>query len=194
MENRFIIKEDAQGTHQLSLSAFHTSEGRLFLNGPITSESVGKLIESMIYMSRNEIPITLFLDTNGGEARAGLALIDVIKIISERIPVTIVCLSKAYSMGAIILAAGTKGRRYLLPHSEVMIHEPLIPSGAGGSASSVKSTAESLMEMRDIFSKLLSEYTGKTQNAINEAMSHDHFLNADEAIKFGIADAIIGKL
>ena len=194
MENRFIIKEDAQGTHQLNLSAFHTSEGRLFLNGSITSESVGKLIESMIYMSRNEIPITLFLDTNGGEARAGLALIDVIKIISERIPVTIVCLSKAYSMGAIILAAGTKGRRYLLPHSEVMIHEPLIPSGAGGSASSVKSTAESLMAMRDIISKLLSEYTGKTQKAINEAMSHDHFLNAAEAIKFGIADAIIGKL
>ena len=194
MENNLILKEDVQGIHQLSISAFHTSEGRLFLTGDITTESVGSLIESMVYMSRNEIPITLFLDTNGGEVRAGLALVDVIRIIGERIPVTVVCLGKAYSMGALILAAGTKGRRYLLPHSEVMIHEPLIPSGAGGSASSVKSTAESLMAVRDTLSKLLSEYTGKSQKAINAALAHDRYLDADEAIEFGIADAILGKL
>jgi ATP-dependent Clp protease protease subunit len=144
----------------------------------------------MMYLADNNQPIKLYIDSSGGEIRAGLALIDVIEMLRKKVQIDVVCIGKAYSMAAVILAAGGKGHRFLLPHAEVMIHEPLIAGGAGGSASTVKSTAESLIAIRDVISGLLSKYTGKSQEDINEAISRDLFMTADEAIKFGMADKI----
>ena len=93
-------------------------------------------------------------------------------------------------MGAVLLAGGQKGRRFILPHSKCMIHEPLIQGGVGGSASSIKKTAESILETRSVTNGILAKHTGKTIEEIDEATSFDNYMNAEEAIRFGLCDEI----
>lgn len=192
--SRFIIKEDAQGIHELNVSSILAAEGKLFLTDTIDTESVTHTIRNMMYLSSINVPIKLYIDSTGGEVRAGLALVDAIEMLGETGTIDIICIGKAYSMAAVILAAGKKGHRFVLPHAEVMIHEPLISQGAGGSASSVKSIADSLMSTRDLLSKLLSRHTGKTVEEVTKALSFDNFMNAQEAIEFGLVDEVAKEL
>ena len=104
--------------------------------------------------------------------------------------VNLYCFGMAASMGAIILAGGKKGHRFILPHSKVMIHEPLIEGGMGGSATSIKKTSDSILETKDILNNILVKHTSKTLDEINEATSFDNYMNAEEAIKFGLCDEI----
>lgn len=189
MPNKYIVFEDAHGTHELAVGSLLAADGKLYLSGAVDSESAEDIIKNMIYLSQNNIPITLFIDSPGGEVRSGLAIIDMMEIISKTTQIDVICTGKAYSMAAVILAAGSKGHRHMLPHAQVLIHEPLITSG-GGSASSVKSTAESLLAIRDIMSELLAKYTGNTVEKMNEIMHGDTYLNAKEAIELGVADDV----
>ena len=100
------------------------------------------------------------------------------------------CTGMASSMGAVILAGGQKGRRFILPHSKVMIHEPLISGGMGGSATSIKRTADSILETKAITNGILAKHTGKTVKEIDKATAFDNFMNAKEAVEFGICDEI----
>jgi len=93
-------------------------------------------------------------------------------------------------MGAIIFAGGPKGRRFILPHSEVMIHEPLIPGRFGGSASSIKKTSDSILGVKSILVDILVKHTGKAKRTIEKAISYDNLMNAQEAVEFGICDEI----
>ncbi|MGN0167860.1 MAG: ClpP family protease [Acetatifactor sp.] len=101
------------------------------------------------------------------------------------------CTGIAASMAAIIPAGGQKGNRYILPHSKVMIHEPLIAGGVGGSATSIKNIADSILQTRKLVNEILSKHTGKTIGEIEESTSFDNYLNAEEAVKFGLCDQII---
>ena len=96
----------------------------------------------------------------------------------------------AADMAAILLAGGPKGHRYILPHSKVMIHEPMIREGMSGSASSIQTLSESILEIRDITNGILAKHTGKSLESINKATSYDHFMNAVQAVNFGICDSI----
>ena len=100
------------------------------------------------------------------------------------------CIGMAASMGAVILAGGQKGRRYILPHSKIKIHEPLIQGGLGGSATSIKKTADSIIETKAITNGILAKHTGKTVEEIDEATAFDNFMNAKQAVEFGICDEI----
>lgn len=97
-------------------------------------------------------------------------------------------------MAAVLLAAGTKGHRYILPHSEVMIHEVLIGGGVGGSATSISKISESINKTRDVMNGILAKHTGKTIEEINEATSFDNYMTAEQAVEFGICDKIIDSI
>lgn len=194
MPNKYIVFEDAHGTHELAVGSLLAADGKLYLSGAVDSESAEDIIKNMIYLSQNNVPITLFLDSPGGEIRSGLAIIDMMEIIGKTTQIDVICTGKAYSMAAVILAAGSKGHRHMLPHAEVLIHEPLIMGGSGGNASSVKSTAESLLAIRDIMSEMLAKYTGNTVEKMNEIMHGDTYLNAKEAIELGVTDDITTAL
>lgn len=189
-----IAKSGYSGTQELSVNSLNAENGKLFLTGPVDSESAASLISSMIYLADESTNITLYLDTPGGEVNAGLALVDAIELLGQRVNIDIVCLGKAYSMGSIILACGRKGHRFLFPHASVMIHEPLIAQGAGGSASTIQSVAESLMGTRDKLSRLLSVYTGRSVEEINNDILRDRYFNAKQAIEYGLADNIVTSL
>ena len=188
-----IVYEDANGTNQLDVEALLASKGRIFLTGDIDSETAVAAAKALMYLSENDIPIIMYIDSCGGAIRAGLAIIDAMDIAAKRVDVDVVCLGKAYSMASVILAAGKKGHRYIMPHGEVMVHEPLIMEGAGGSASSVRNMADSLISVRDEISEMMAGYTGLSAKKINSIMRANTFMNAQKAIELGLADKVVNE-
>ncbi len=186
-----IVFEDYGGTNQIDLDALLGSKGKIFLTEDINSETASATIKTMIYLSENGIPIKLYIDCCGGEVRSGLAIIDAMNILSKKVDIDVICVGKAYSMASLILAAGTKGHRYIMPHGEVMVHEPLVMNGTGGSASSVRNKADSLLSIRDKISDMMSRYTGLPTKKINSIMRANTFMDAEKAIELGLVDKVI---
>ncbi len=189
-----IIFEDANGIDQLNIEAMLAAKGKIFLTDDIDAEVASSVIKTMMVLADDNTPITLYIDCCGGEVRSGLAIIDVMNMLSKKTEINVVCMGKAYSMASLILAAGTKGHRYIMPHGEVMVHEPLVMNGAAGSASSVRNQADSLIAIRDKMSEMLSAYTGLSTEEINEIMHANTYMDAEEAIKTGMVDKIIEEL
>ena len=184
-----IEVESAHGTREISLDTRHLMKRRIFLSGEINAEAADGFLSRLLYLEEeDDTPVTVYINSPGGEVNAGLMIYDAIQ--AARVPINLICTGCAASMAAIILASGEKGRRYILAHSKVMIHEPLIASGVGGSASSIKNISDSILETRDIVNGILAKHTGKTLDEINEATRFDNYMNANEAIEFGICDKV----
>jgi ATP-dependent Clp protease protease subunit len=182
--------ETYQGVREVSLLSKHFTNRKLFLTGEVTSDMANNFVSELLYLAQKNDPIDIYINSPGGSVNAGLVIYDVIQSCEGKIPINIYCIGSASSMGAVILAGGQKGRRYILPHSKVMIHEPLISGGMGGSATTIKKTAESILETKAITNGILAKHTGKTVEEIDEATSFDNFMNAEEAIAFGLCDEI----
>jgi ATP-dependent Clp protease protease subunit len=191
--NPCIEVESAHGTREILLTTRHLMNRKIFLEGEINSEMANAFLSQLLYLEEEPgKPVTIYINSPGGEVNAGLMIYDA--LMGSNLTVNMVCAGTAASMAAIIFAGGQKGRRYILPHSKVMIHEPLIAGGVGGSATSIHNISESILETRKICNGILAEHTGKTIEEIDEATSYDHYMNADEAIKFGICDLKITSL
>ena len=189
METRYI-NESSDGIQEISLEAKQLSERKVFLTGDVNDNMANEFTAKMIRLVESSDPIDIILNSPGGSVNAGLVIYDLIQELDGKIPVNIYCTGMAASMGAVLLAGGQKGRRFILPHSKCMIHEPLIQGGVGGSASSIKKTAESILETRSVTNGILAKHTGKTIEEIDEATSFDNYMNAEEAIRFGLCDEI----
>ncbi|MCR5728687.1 MAG: ATP-dependent Clp protease proteolytic subunit [Lachnospiraceae bacterium] len=187
-----IEVEGVHGTREVMLRTRHLMDRRIFLNGSIDSNAADGFLSQLLYMEEREDnkekPVTIYINSPGGEVNSGLMIYDAIQ--NSPLEINMVCTGLAASMAAVILAGGQNGRRFILEHSKVMIHEPLIPSGVGGSASSIKNISDSIMETRKMLNKILAKHTGKSLKEIEKATSYDNYMNADEAIRFGICDAI----
>ena len=189
METRYI-NESSDGIQEISLEAKQLSERKVFLTGDVNDNMANEFTAKMIRLVESNDPIDIILNSPGGSVNAGLVIYDLLQELDGKIPVNIYCTGMAASMGAVLLAGGQKGRRFILPHSKCMIHEPLIQGGVGGSASSIKKTAESILETRSVTNGILAKHTGKTIEEIDEATSFDNYMNAEEAIRFGLCDEI----
>ena len=192
-ENRWIPtveEESCYGSREINLQTKHFCNRKLFLTGEVTSQMANDFVSQMLYLSQNEEPVDIYINSPGGSVNAGLVIYDTIQALQNKMEINMYCIGMAASMGAIILAGGQKGRRYILPHSKVMIHEPLISGGIGGSATSIKKTSDSILETKNITNGILAKHTGKSLKEINKATSFDNFMNAKEAIEFGICDEI----
>lgn len=185
--------ESARGTRELALRTRHLMKRRIFLDGPIDSESANNFLSQLLYLEEeSEEPIDILINSPGGEVNAGLLIYDAIQ--GSRAVINLYCTGTAASMAADILAGGQKGRRFILPHSKVMIHEPLIRDGVGGSATSIRNISESILETRDICNGLLAKHTGKTLQEINEATMFDNYMNAGQTVAFGICDEVVERI
>lgn len=184
-----IEVESVHGTREVSLATRHLMNRTLFLTGSIDREMADSFLSQFLFLEKESTePITIYINSPGGEVNSGLMIYDTIQ--GSKLTINMVCTGMAASMAAIIFAGGQKGRRYILKHSKVMIHEPLIANGVGGSATSIKNISESILETRKICNGILAEHTGKNIEEIDEATSFDNYMNADEAIEFGICDKI----
>ena len=185
------IYKDNNGTHELSLEALLRGQRVIFLHGEIT-DAVAQDFARQIFcfaMDDPSAPVKVFLDSPGGEIDAGLVIYDILQ--SSSVPIELNCIGHAYSMAAILLASGQHGR-YLLPHSKVMIHEPMIPYGIGVKTSSVQSIANALVQTKTEMEELLAKHTGQTPEKIAEVTRTDCFFTAEGAVEFGLADGIHG--
>ena len=190
-----IIKKSSSGIQTLPLNSYWLSQRKIFISDSITMESANSAIQQLLFLECEDktAPIEIYLSSPGGEVNAGLMLYDQLKGMNN-LPIKTYCIGLAASMAAILLAGGQKGNRFILPHSKVMIHEPLILGSVGGSATSIQRTAESIMETKQITTRLLSQDTGKPIELIEQAISYDNFMNAEQAVEFGICDAVVSRI
>ncbi len=193
MSNTYIpavLVEDANGIHPLSTKSLMLKKRVIFIDDQIISETVNETIRHILLMSmESDKPITLVIDSPGGSIQAGFQLIDVM----EACPCVIrtVSLGCAASMSAVILAAGTKGHRYVSNRSKVMLHEPLLSGGVSGSTSTISSVADDLKATRDTINRMLCTYTNQSLKAMRKACAYDHYFSSTEALAFGLVDGII---
>jgi len=183
-----VIVEECRGSRDTDIITQQFKNGRLFLVGPIDHRMAVDFISAMLVLAEEKKDAEIIIDSPGGEISAGLMIYDVLR--SYKYKITMYCTGLAASMAAFILAAGQKGRRFILPHSQVMIHEPLISSGFGGSATSIEKTAQGILETKAVLNKILAEHTGRSVNEINKATQDDNFMTSEEAVEFGICDEI----
>ena len=183
--------KSSNGLAWIPIESWLLPEGKLFIEGEITEETANEFIQKLMYMKKEkpEEKIRIYVNSRGGEVNAGMLIYDAIKGLKNE--ADIICIGIAASMAAIILAGGQKGHRFILPHSKVMIHEPLVAGGIGGSATTIQRTAESILETKRVSVELLASDTGKSVEDVEKAISFDNFMNAQEAVAFGICDGII---
>ena len=187
-----IIKETSNGMFACSIRDDMLLRREVECFGEIDAPSVNSLIRQIRYLAR-QAPgeeITLYINSPGGEVAQGLALYDVMQAVG--CPIRTVCTGTAASMGALLFAAGHQ--RDMLPHSKVMIHDPLRLSGPGGSALELKRQSDELMETRETTGTILAQHTHKTLEEIYEKTAKDAWFTAQEAIDFGLADRIIREI
>lgn len=185
---RKMTVEDCKGSRDTDIITQQFTKSRLYLVGEIDQRMAMDFVAAMSVLADEQKDVEIIINSPGGEVSAGLIIYDIIQSYKHRI--SMYCTGIAASMGAVIFAGGQKGRRFILPHSKVMIHEPLIAGGMGGSATTIEKTAQTILETKSVLSKILSHHTGKTVEQINEATLFDNYMSAEEAIRFGICDDI----
>ena len=187
-----IIRETSEGLNQIPIQDILFQRREVECIGEITEDSVAALIIQLRYLHREapEQEITMYINSPGGEVSSGLALYDVTKAI--QCPIRTVCVGTAASMAAILFLSGDK--RDMLAHSKVMIHDPLIPGGIGGSALKVDAVARNLMQTRQTIANIISRHTGKSLEDVLAKTASDSYFDAEQAVKWGLADRIIHEL
>ena len=182
------VYKGARGNTVIPLDSELLSERIILIDNTITSQTSVDFYKSMRFLAKTDEPIKVVICSGGGEVISGQAIYDLMQGVKNEVHTY--CIGRAASMAAVLLAAGTKGHRYILPHSEVMIHEVLIGGGVGGSATSISKISESINKTRDVMNGILAKHTGKTIEEINEATSFDNYMTAQQAVEFGICDKI----
>ncbi|MBQ8183784.1 MAG: ATP-dependent Clp protease proteolytic subunit [Clostridia bacterium] len=184
------IVKSSHGITLIPVTSKLLAERKIFIEDEITPASACETVRALMLLVKEDPdkPIDIYINSPGGRVDAGLMIYDTLK--GMKTEVNLHCIGMAASMAAVILAGGKKGHRFILPHSKTMIHEPLISGGVGGSATSIQRTAESIMETKRLTVELLAKDTGKKEKDIESAVAFDNYMNAEEAIAFGICDSI----
>lgn len=187
-----IIRETSEGTARIPIADIMFQRREIWLTGEITSEVADAVIAQILHLDAEDpdAEITLYIDSPGGSVTAGLSIYDVMQAVSADIHT--VCVGTAASMAAVLFAAGD--RREILRHGEVMIHDPLVSGGISGSALAVQDKSDRLMAKRKVLCGILAEHTGKSVKQIYKVTAKDTYFGAEEAVAFGLADAVIEKM
>ena len=170
------------------------AQRKIFLWGAVTDATAKDITEKLLYLE-SDAPgkeITFYLNSPGGSITAGMAIFDTMKLISS--PITVVVTGMAASMGSILLCGAAKGKRYIYPHARVLIHQPLISGRMIGPASDINIQAKEMEKLRAELNQILANSSGQPIEHINRDTDRDFYLNANEAIAYGLADKIVEKI
>lgn len=186
-----VIEKSPQGERAYDIYSRLLNERIVFLGGAINDEVANVIIAQLLHLAHTDPKkdIHLYINSPGGSVSAGLAIMDTMNFIKP--DVSTICVGMAASMGSILLASGAKGKRFMLPNSEVMIHQVL--GGAEGQASDIEIAARHILKVKENLIKILSKTTGKTATQIEKDMDRDNWMNADEAKAYKIVDEILTK-
>ena len=183
-----VVEQTDRGERSYDIYSRLLDDRIIFLSGEIDDAVANTVIAQLIFLEAKDPkePINMYINSPGGSVTAGLAIYDTMNYI--RCDVCTICVGMAASMGAFILSSGAKGKRYALPNSEIMIHQPL--GGAQGQASDIKIHAEHILKTKDKLNRILSQNTGKDLAQIVKDTDRDNFLSAQEALEYGLIDSI----
>ncbi len=186
-----VVETSGRGERAYDIYSRLLKERVVFLVGEVNDQTANLVIAQLLFLeSENpEKDISLYINSPGGSVSAGLAIYDTMQFIKP--DVSTLCMGMAASMGAFLLAAGTKGKRFSLPNSRVMIHQPL--GGARGQASDIEIQAREILYLRERLNKVLSDRTGQTIETIAKDTDRDNFMSADQAKEYGLIDQVIEK-
>lgn len=184
------ILKSSHGFDLVPIESKLLSSRKIFIEGVINSETACDFLRQIMLLASEdaEKTIDVLVNSQGGEINAGFLIYDTIQ--TCKTPIRLFCIGQAYSMAAIIVACGNHGR-YILPHSELLLHEPLIESQINGSNSSIQAVAKSLMKTKSKINAILSKHTGHSEEEIEATTIYNHFFNAEESVAFGLVDKII---
>ncbi|MFN4884549.1 MAG: ATP-dependent Clp endopeptidase proteolytic subunit ClpP [Burkholderiales bacterium] len=184
-----VIEQSGRGERAYDIYSRLLRERVVFMVGPVNDQTANLVIAQMLFLE-SENPdkdISLYINSPGGSVSAGLAIFDTMHFIKP--DVSTLCVGMAASMGAFLLAAGAKGKRFSLPNSRVMIHQPL--GGVQGQASDIEIHAKEILALRDKLNKILSERTGQSLETISRDTDRDNFMSAEDALQYGIVDKVL---
>ena len=183
-----IVDKETNGERSYDIFSRLLKDRIILLSGEIDDECANSVIAQLLYLdSLNNEEISLYINSPGGSVTSGMAIYDTMNFVKS--DVSTICLGMAASMGAFLLSSGKKGKRYALPNSEIMIHQPL--GGAKGQATEIKIAAEQILKTKEKLNKILSENTGQDLKKVEQDTERDHFLDASEALDYGLIDKII---
>jgi len=184
-----VVEQTNRGERSYDIFSRLLKDRIVMLNGEVNDTQASLITAQLLFLESDDPDkdISLYINSPGGSITAGMAIFDTMNYIKS--DVSTICIGMAASMGAFLLTAGAKGKRYVLPNSEVMIHQPL--GGAQGQATDVKIRAERLLAIRDRMNKLLSDMTSQDVEKIEKDTERDNFMTAEEAVAYGLVDEII---
>jgi ATP-dependent Clp protease, protease subunit len=186
-----VIEKTGRGERAYDIYSRLLKDRVIMLTGPVTDESANLIIAQMLFLSSEdpEADINFYINSPGGSVSAGMGLIDTMRFL--RCDVATYCVGMAASMGACLLSAGQKGKRFVLPNTQVMLHQPLIGGVLQGPATDLGIEAKHMLRLRDRLYALMSEFTGKPTETIHRDFDRNKWLFAEEAIEYGCADQIL---
>jgi len=186
-----VVEQTARGERSYDIYSRLLKERVVFIVGPI-DDYVANVVVAQLLFLESENPdkdISVYINSPGGAVTAGLSIYDTMQFVKPDI--STICVGQAASMGSLLLAAGAKGKRYSLPHSRVMIHQP--HGGAQGQASDIEIQAKEILYLRERLNQIFVKHTGQTMEAIQKDTDRDRFMSGEEAVKYGIIDKVLDR-
>ena len=185
-----IVDKSSNGERSYDIFSRLLKDRIILLSGEIDDNLANVIVSELLYLdSINHDDISLYINSPGGSITSGMAIMDTMNFIKS--DVSTICIGMAASMGAFLLSCGKKGKRYILPNAEVMIHQPL--GGVEGQATEIKIVAERILKLKEKLNKILAKNTGKNIKEITKDTERDYFLDSKEALEYGIVDKILNK-
>ncbi len=187
----YVIEKDSRGERTYDIYSRLLKDRIIFLGEPIDDFVANVVVAQLLFLQsqKRDADITLYINSPGGIISSGFAIYDTMQYLT--CDVATVCIGQAASMGSFLLAAGTKGKRFALPHSRIMIHQPM--GGTSGQASDIEIQARELIRLKKELNRILSETTGKPIERVTKDSERDHYMSADEACAYGIVDKVVTK-
>ena len=187
----YVIEQTSRGERSYDIYSRLLKERIIFLGEEVTDASASVIVAQLLFLE-SEDPnkdISLYINSPGGSVTAGMAIYDTMKYI--KCDVSTICTGMAASMGAFLLAGGTKGKRFALPNAEIMIHQP--SGGSKGQASDMKIVADHILKTKDKLNRILAENTGKSLDVIERDTDRDNYMSAAEAVEYGLIDSVVSN-
>ncbi|MBQ7173702.1 MAG: ATP-dependent Clp endopeptidase proteolytic subunit ClpP [Clostridia bacterium] len=186
-----VVEQTSRGERSYDIYSRLLNDRIVFLSDEVNDATASLVVAQMLFLEAQDPDkdISFYINSPGGSVTAGMAIYDTMQFI--KCDVSTICIGMAASMGAFLLSSGTKGKRFVLPHSEVMIHQPL--GGARGQASDIQIQAEQILRVKKTLNQILAENTGKPLEVIEKDTDRDNYMTAEEAVAYGLVDKILQK-
>ncbi|MBO5751344.1 MAG: ATP-dependent Clp endopeptidase proteolytic subunit ClpP [Kiritimatiellae bacterium] len=187
----YVVEQSARGERTYDIYSRLLLDRIVFISGEVNDEMANAVCAQLLFLQSQdaEKEISVYINSPGGSVTAGLAIYDTMQFV--KCPVATYCIGQAASMGAVLLSAGAKGRRFSLPSARIMIHQPW--GGAEGKASDIEITAREILRLKAKLNEILAHHSGRDVADVEKDTDRDHFMSADEAKKWGIIDEVISR-